>query len=62
MGASAKIDVVDIQIYADMTMTIGSELGFQLKDFYVSTFEFILLLNIHTIDWIADQSPWKHQC
>ena len=38
MGASAKIDVTDIQIYADMTMTIDSQLGFQLKDFYVSIF------------------------
>merc|ERR1712045_1004662 len=57
VGASAKINVADIQIYADMTMTIGSELGFQLKDFYISH-----LGNISVIStaWDLWTGFWKY--
>merc|ERR1711997_810928 len=56
VGASAKINVADIQIYADMTMTIGSELGFQLKDFYISHLGNISvdIDGLGPLDWILE--------
>jgi len=56
VGASARIDVVEIQIYADMTMTIGDELGFQLKDFYISHLGNISvdIDGLGPLDWILE--------
>merc|ERR1712154_12955 len=56
VGASAKINVVDIQIYADMTMTIDSQLGFQLKDFYISHLGNISvdIDGLGPLDWILE--------
>merc|ERR1711936_518974 len=56
VGASARIDVVEIQIYADITMTIGDELGFQLKDFYISHLGNISvdIDGLGPLDWILE--------